>query len=256
MSKWWWDGKLPSLCFCTLVCRRKTVLTKSFNEIDCNNICIFWFVGLCGVVKWSKHMLRMKRLALLLFTERRCSSQLMGIFSFRQGLARKRKMMKIILIVKIWIADFRLWRKHELFLWDDHATKICVVFCFFFCCRSQPGVYQVCLFKSFFKRQRPPWLLGRSNFLCNKSHIVGCGSPSINTGSVFLRWVATLLPTSINPIWCLVTVFPLKTDSSLRNLQAERGYVGKSTTYAPRTSTRSLYSVSTFTQAVLVRFAL
>lgn len=90
----------------------------------------------------------MKRLALLLCTERCCSSQLMGIFSFRQGPARKRKIIKTILIIKIWIADFRRWRKHELFLRDDHATKICDIF--FFCCRSQPGVYQVCLFKSFF----------------------------------------------------------------------------------------------------------
>lgn len=54
-----------------------------------------------SLVKRSKLLLRIKRLASLLFTERRCSSQLMGMFSFRQGLARKGKIMKIILIVKI-----------------------------------------------------------------------------------------------------------------------------------------------------------
>lgn len=67
----------------------------------------------------------------------------------------------------------------------------------------------------FSKRQRPPWLLGRSNFLRNKSHIVGRSFPSINTSSLSFLQLLHCSWHQSHPIRCLVTVTLLKTDSHL-----------------------------------------
>lgn len=68
----------------------------------------------------------------------------------------------------------------------------------------------------FSKRQRPLWLLGRSNFLRNKSHIAGRSFPSIKTSSLSFLQLLRCSRHQSHPIRCLVTVPQLKTDRLLR----------------------------------------
>lgn len=68
----------------------------------------------------------------------------------------------------------------------------------------------------FSRRQRALWLLGRSNFLCNKSHIVGRSFPSIKTSSLSFLQLLRCSGHQSHPIRCLVTVPQLKTDRRLR----------------------------------------
>lgn len=113
----------------------------------------------------------------------------------------------------------------------------------------------------FSKRRRPPWLLGRSNFLHNKSHIVGRSFPSINTGSLSFLQSLHCSRHQSHPIRCLVTVPLLKTDPPNPHTPSEiyqpnEVMSAKAWRALSRTSAGSLGGVSTSTQAGLVRCAL
>lgn len=82
--------------------------------------------------------------------------------------------------------------------------------------KSVESHFYVSTAKVFSKRQRPLWLLGRSNFLRNKSHIVSRGFPSIKTSSLSFLQLLRCSRHQSHPIRCLVTVPQLKTDSRLR----------------------------------------
>lgn len=88
----------------------------------------------------------------------------------------------------------------ELFCSGHHVTEI----------------FHISTAEVFSKHQRPLWLSGRSNFLRNKSHIVGRSFPSIKTSSLSFLHLLHCSRHQSHPIRCLVTVSQLKTDSRLR----------------------------------------
>lgn len=91
----------------------------------------------------------------------------------------------------------------ELFCSGHHATEICgITFLYFYC-------------RNLFKAPAAAVTFGRSNFLRNKSHIVGRSFPSINTSSLSFLPLLHCSQHQSHPIRCLVTVPLLKTDSRL-----------------------------------------
>lgn len=124
--------------------------------------------------------------------------------------------------------------------------------------------WRVCQIQ-FWERKMLPQHLDRSNFLNNKSHTTNhrVFESSLSAKTIQFSFPGPCLscymqlsitspntPTSIIPIWCLVTVCPLKTDSVQWNLSTEEVMSAK--------LQHMLTSVSTFTNrtAWLVRPAL
>lgn len=144
-----------------------------------------------------------------------------------------------------------------------YAAEICLTISVDSCSGSQLVVYQI----QFLKSQRLPRRSGRSNFLSNKSHIINRSSPSTNTTAVFLsillfKFLLLALShltehTDINQSY-LMSCYRCPTKDRQCSMKSigKRGYVCKSTAYAPWAHTRSLHSVSNLTTAMLVRFAL